>query len=183
MLCLISPKKHSHKIAPFKTLLFTGTPCKFCTLLKVQLNGSTIHCSATGYPCHKRLHRNVQATGESQKYFRAELMPLAFFQHLWSRNTRPHLFSNAATEFQYSFSFCMPEHLYRSLHHGKRKSIHDFYTDGHMYKHCTQKLPWMTCCPHLSKTLMTTQSWTVGEFSDVSTNFSELTPSIALLLR
>jgi hypothetical protein len=110
MLCLISPKKHSHKIAPFKTLLFTGTPCKFCTLLKVELNGSTIHCSATGYLCHKRLHRNVQATGESQKYFRAELMPLAFFQHLWSPNTRPHLFSNAATEFQYSFSFCMPEH-------------------------------------------------------------------------
>jgi hypothetical protein len=23
----------------------------------------------------------------------------------------------------------MSEHLYRSLHHGKRKSIHDFYTD------------------------------------------------------
>lgn len=145
MLCLISPKKHSHKIAPFKTLLFTGTPCKFCTLLKVELNGSTIHCSATGYLCRKRLHRNVHAAGANQKYFRAELMPLAFFQHLWSPNTRPHLFSNAATEFQYSFSFCMPEHLYRSLHHGKRKSIHDFYTDGHTYKHCTQKLPRMTC--------------------------------------
>ncbi len=30
---------------------------------------------------------------------------------------------------------------------------------------------------------ITYQSWTVGEFSDASTNFSELTPSIALLLR